>query len=611
MAIYIEEDKQGEFHAWWYEDHDFKRHIIDEENQDNFNNMAGEIANRNQNKEYFDYSGYNKWRSDVMEKDIKETEQKEDGRDIVLKGDSSLTMLKVDCLREFLIIFKDRFRRNKQDCFTLYRNLVDWAIWAWFASGQVRTAELIAVFRLSSIAELNVDQLDFWSQHAQKMAFEENTVTSQLLFKALSDYEPRFSRWTLIEDYLESRPARKETPPFRIIPFIEQYLKEKNQKGIDFFNDTLFDRDAYNATSFIVCVLRKLGMDGEKILVNFGDMVGKNSLQNQLIEYLKSISCNPNAKELILAEEDTELVAAVKEEERKPVVEAQVRLNGFIHLLLGLRIELLDREPTVEEKKRVVEQKCIYMIQKSEGRYELGVYIAKVGEQKGNEDESSRYHQWPLNLSEYKELLPDERLSQQQLDGDYNLRQAILNYAGDVCGSVSLGAMEAWPAVESGKEFTRRIRPNDIPSPSGNLAAMIMGVADSGYDLYIINDFDVKACTATPGSAEMILPGGHAIKNAVVINTHNKACLIRMGKVIQQDIDVDIKNCRQLKKSYKDPALPGKLSRITTPPALVCSVIAGVTAEAGRTWSPNLEIVENWATRAATSAHKNADKILR
>ena len=243
-------------------------------------------------------------------------------------------------------------------------------------------------------------------------------------------------------------------------------------------------------------------MDGEKMLVNFGDMVGKNSLQNQLIEYLKSFHFDINAKQLIRDEEDTEEQAENKEKLHKPVVEAQVRLNGFIHLLLGLRIELLDREPTVEERKRVVEQKCIYMIQKPNGRYELGVYIPKIGEQKGHEEESSRYQQWPLNLPEYKELLSDGRLSQQHLDGNSNLRQAILNYASDVCGSVSLGAMEAWPAVESGKEFTRRICLNDIPRPSGNLAAMIMGVADSGYDLYIINDFDAKACAVTPGSAE-------------------------------------------------------------------------------------------------------------
>ena len=157
------------------------------------------------------------------------TEQKGNSPDIVLKGDSSLTMEKVDCLREFLIIFKDRFAQNKQDCFTLYKNLVTWAIWEWFDDGQSKTAELIAVFRLSSIAGLSVDQLDCWIDCAQNMVFAENTVTSDELFDALSNYEPSFTRWTLIEDYLESRPARKETPPFRIIPFIEQYLKEKSK----------------------------------------------------------------------------------------------------------------------------------------------------------------------------------------------------------------------------------------------------------------------------------------------------------------------------------------------------------------------------------------------
>ena len=442
---------------------------------------------------------------------------------------------------------------------------------------------MIAVFRLSSIVGLGINQLDCWIECAQKMVFVEGTVTSKELFDALSNYEPPFTRWTLIEDYLESRPARKDEPPFRLIPFLEQYLKEKHQTGKDFFADTLFDRDAYNATSFIACVLRKLGMNGEKMLVNFGDMVGKNSLQNQLIEYLKSFQFDSDAKEMTRDEEDTEEQAEDKEKLRKPVVEAQVRLNGFIHLLLGLRIELLDREPTVEERKRVVEQKCVYIIKKPGGRYELGVYIPKIGEQKGYEEESSRYQQWPLNLPEYRELLSD-MLSQQQLDGNYNLRQAILNYASDVCGSVSLGAMEAWPAVESGKEFTRRICLDYIPRPSGNLAAMITGVTDKSYGLYIINDFDAKACTFSRGSAEMVLPSGQTIKNAIIINRHNVACLIRMGKIIQQDINVDRTNCRQLTKTHKSSSsASGKLSKITSPAGIVCSIIAEVTTKAGRT----------------------------
>ena len=69
----------------------------------------------------------------MQEEDGAETEYKGRGPGLVLKGDSSLTMQKVDCLREFLIIFKDRFAQNRQDCFTLYKNLVNWAIWEWFA----------------------------------------------------------------------------------------------------------------------------------------------------------------------------------------------------------------------------------------------------------------------------------------------------------------------------------------------------------------------------------------------------------------------------------------------------------------------------------------------
>ena len=115
----------------------------------------------------------------------------------------------------------------------------------------------------------------------------------------------------------------------------------------------------------------------------------------------------------------------------------------------------------------------------------------------------------------------------------------------------------------------------------------------------------------------MVLPGGHTIKNAIIINANNKACLIRMGKIIQQDIDVDRKNCRQLTKSYKLPGAPGKLSKITTPPAIVCSLITEVTTKAGRTYSPNLEIVEDRLEVKgaeqirATATLKSADKILR
>ena len=209
-------------------------------------------------------------RSQAMQEESAETEQEEKSPDIAQNVDGSLTIEKVDCLREFSIIFKDRFAQNKQDCFILYQNLVNWAIREWFASGKSKTEELIAVFRLSSIAGLTVDQLDFWSQCARSMVFKKNTVTSQELFDALRNYEPPFTRWTLIKDYW-SRDQRGGTllhsESFR---FIEQYLKEKNKTGIDFFEDTLFDRDASNATSFIVCVLRKLGMDGEKMLVNFG-----------------------------------------------------------------------------------------------------------------------------------------------------------------------------------------------------------------------------------------------------------------------------------------------------------------------------------------------------
>ncbi len=53
-VIYIRPDDEGKFSAWWFEDNEFKPHVIDKKYETDFKNQTGEIANRQKDKMQFD-----------------------------------------------------------------------------------------------------------------------------------------------------------------------------------------------------------------------------------------------------------------------------------------------------------------------------------------------------------------------------------------------------------------------------------------------------------------------------------------------------------------------------------------------------------------------------